>query len=189
MELSQVQNFELARAPIRNYFLDDKSHQVITIVGKSPAEVYAFWTDLENFPRFMKDITEVTHVSEGKSHWVFQLKSGFKVEWDAEIVEKREGIMLSWQSLPDSEVETKGSVWFTSAPRNEGTIVSLSMDYSVPGGKLTELLTKITAEDPNSLSKINLRRLKAYLETGEIPTTEGQSSGREETPAYHFGLN
>ncbi len=189
MELSQVQNFELARAPIRDYFLDDKSHQVITIFGKSPAEVYAFWTNLENFPLFMKDISEVVRISEGKSHWVFRLHSGLKVEWDAEIIDKKEGLMMSWQSLPDSEVETKGTVWFTHAPRNEGTIVSLSMDYSVPGGRLTELLTKLTAEDPNSLSKINLRRLKAYMETGEIPTTEGQSSGREESPAYDFVFN
>ena len=97
--------------------------------------------------------------------------------------------MISWRSLPDSEVETKGSVWFTHSPRNEGTIVSLGMAYSIPGGKLTELLTKITAEDPNSLSNLNLRRLKAYMETGEVPTTEGQVSGREETPAYDFGPN
>jgi uncharacterized membrane protein len=53
------------------------------------------------------------------------------------------------------------------------------MDYSVPGGKLTEFLTFFSGESPDILILTNLHRLKAFLETGEIPTTEGQSSGRE----------
>ena len=58
----------------------------------------------------------------------------------------------------------------------------MNMDYSVPGGKITELIAKMRGEDPDSLAIINLKRLKAFLETGEIATIEGQPSGREELP-------
>jgi len=53
------------------------------------------------------------------------------------------------------------------------------MTYHVPGGRLTELAGQAAGEDPYSLTLTNLRRLKAYLETGEIPTIEGQPSGRD----------
>jgi hypothetical protein len=54
------------------------------------------------------------------------------------------------------------------------------MAYSVPGGKLTELVTLMSGESPQVLTLTNLRRLKALMETGEIATVEGQPSGREE---------
>jgi uncharacterized membrane protein len=73
-----------------------------------------------------------------------------------------------------------GAVWFVEAPAGRGTIVRLSLNYSVPGGKFSEWVTKLNGEDPDSLILLNLRRLKALLETGEIPTIEGQPSGRED---------
>jgi hypothetical protein len=54
------------------------------------------------------------------------------------------------------------------------------MNYSIPGGKLTEWTTLFSGEDPDTLTITNLKRLKAFLETGEIPTTKGQTSGRKE---------
>ncbi|MES3037355.1 MAG: SRPBCC family protein [Bdellovibrionota bacterium] len=157
----------------------DKARQSVTI-KKTPAQVFAFWRNFENLPFFMKDLKEVTEISKKVSHWVVELKNGAKVEWDAEIIAEREDQMISWKSIGDSEVTQTGTVWFTEAPSNLGTVVQLAMNYSVPGGKVTELITKLSGEDPETLILTNLRRLKAYLETGEIPTTEGQPSGRDE---------
>lgn len=175
---------DLKKNPIkktkRGYLHDDDISKFSVTIGKTQAEIFAFWRDFKNLTLFMKDIKDIRIISAKKSHWTVALKSGLKAEWDAEITAERVNEMIAWKSLKGSEVETSGSVWFSPAPGDRGTVVSLIMDYSVPGGKLTELLTKITGEDPDSLAFINLRRLKAYLETGEIPTTEGQSSGREE---------
>jgi uncharacterized membrane protein len=157
----------------------EQSRHSVTI-RKTPDEVFAFWRDFSNMPRFMKDITEVTVLSPTRSHWVVTLKHGPSVEWDAEIISERPGQMISWQSVGDSEVKQAGSVWFIKAPGDLGTIVRLSMNYTVPGGKLVEAATKLLGEDPDTLIIVNLRRLKAFLETGEIPTTEGQPSGRDD---------
>jgi len=40
-----------------------------------------------------------------------------------------------------------------------------------------DALVKILGKDPNFLMRQDLRRLKALIETGEIPTIEGQSHG------------
>jgi len=156
-----------------------KTHHSITI-RRSPSEVYEFWRNFENLPRFLKDVIDIQVLSPTRSHWKIKLKSGLTAEWEAIITDDEEGKQIAWESLADAEVETNGVVQFLKAPAHRGTIVVLSMNYEVPGGKLTEWSTFFTGEDPDTLTQINLKRLKAYLETGEFPTVEGQSSGRRE---------
>jgi uncharacterized membrane protein len=160
-------------------YSDDTSHYSVTI-GKPVEHVFEFFRNFENLSYFMKDLKDVKILSPKKSHWVIELEMGVSVEWDAEIVSERQNEMIAWKNVEGSEVETTGSVWFRPAPAGLGTIVSLLLDYKIPGGKVSEWLTKFMGEDPDSLSFINLRRLKAYLETGEIATIKGQASGRAE---------
>jgi uncharacterized membrane protein len=157
---------------------NDRKHVAVT-VGVPPEVAYLFFRDFENLPLFMKDLKSVEILSKTKSHWTVEVK-GIKVEWDAEITDERPGEMISWQSVEGSQVETSGTIWFSPAPQDLGTVIRLDLDYKIPGGKLTELLTKLSGEDPKSLAFTNLRRLKCYLETGEIATIDGQSSGRDE---------
>lgn len=159
---------------------NDKNRYSITIEDKSPIEVFNFWRNFKNLTLFMKGLSEIVITSPQKSHWVVKVKPGIIVEWDAKITQESLGEMISWQSLPDSQVSSKGTVYFTPATSGEGTQVTLSMDYTLPGGKLAELATTLVGESPDQLAQINLRRLKAYLETGEVPTTEGQPNGENE---------
>ncbi len=160
--------------------LRDKERIIHSItVGKKPEEVFTFWRHFENLAYFMKDIHRIEVSSPTRSHWEVQLKSGMRTEWDAEITEEIPGRSISWRSLDDSAVKTVGTVSFEPAPADLGTIVRLSIHYKVPGGKLTELAAFMTGETPDILVLTNLKRLKAFLETGEIATTEGQPNGKE----------
>lgn len=158
---------------------EERIHRSI-IIDRSPAEIYTFFRNFSNLPYFMKDLVALTVNSETMSHWVVQLEHGPKVEWDAEITEEKYAEMISWKTVGKTEVQQAGSIWFTKAPRNLGTIVRLHMAYSIPAGRVGKLATQLVGEDPDSILLTNLSRLKAYLETGEVPTTKGQPSGREE---------
>lgn len=158
----------------------ERARQAITI-NKPRAEVFRFFRDFKHLPLFMKDLSHIDKKSETLSRWTVQLKNGLKVQWDAEIIAERVNEMISWRSVGhESEVHQAGSVWFLEAPYGRGTIVRLAMNYKVPGGRLTELAAKLTGEDSENLIHTNLRRLKSFLETGEIPTVTGQPSGRDE---------
>jgi uncharacterized membrane protein len=157
---------------------DDMSRYAVT-VAVPPAEAFAFFRDLENLPTFMKDIKSVEVLSEKKSHWVAQTGAGPTAEWDSEITSERAGEMIAWMSAKGSEVDTSGTIWFTPAPANLGTVISLALDYKIPGGKLAEWFTYFTGDNPEELIMVNLKRLKAVLETGEFATIEGQPSGRD----------
>jgi uncharacterized membrane protein len=148
-------------------------------ISSTPKELFRIWRDFENLPRFMENLESVTKLDETRSHWVANGPGGKKVEWDAEIYNEKENEMIAWRSLPGSDVTNAGSVHFEEAP-GHGTYVKVVLNYNPPGGKAASLLAKLFGKEPGQLIEQNLRRLKQLVETCEIPTTEGQSSGRQQ---------
>jgi uncharacterized membrane protein len=125
----------------------------------------------------MQQVQSVTQTGDGISHWIVKTSHDRTLEWDARLIEDKPGQMLSWQSLDGADVDNAGSVWFTPATGGRGTVVKVSMKYSPPGGKFGTVLAKLFGDDFEKEMSEDLFRLKSLLETGEIPTTEGQSRG------------
>ena len=71
-------------------------------IQKTPQELYRFWRNLENLPRFMEHLHSVNVLNDRISHWVARGPAGFKVEWDAEIVNDIENQLIGWRSLQGS---------------------------------------------------------------------------------------
>jgi uncharacterized membrane protein len=147
-------------------------HTAFTI-DKPRAELYSFWRQLENLPRFMKNLIEVTDLGNGRSHWVGKSALGLKAQWDAEIVEEREGQFLSWRSLPGSMISNAGTVSFEDSPSGRGTIVRVTMDVGTGLGKVASKLGGANQQEVRE----DLRRFKELMETGEVATTDGQPHG------------
>jgi uncharacterized membrane protein len=146
-------------------------------IDRPREELYAFWRRLENLPRFMKHLDEVIDVGGGCSHWVGKSPLGFRVEWDAEIIEEREGQLLSWRSLPGSRIRNAGTVLFEGATGGRGTVVRVSLELLAAGNVLGQAVGKVLAPITEQQVREDLRRFKQLMETGEIPTTEGQPTG------------
>jgi uncharacterized membrane protein len=143
-------------------------------IDRSPEEIYSFWRQLENLPRFMKHLESVTQKGGGISHWVVKTLYDKTFEWDARLIEDKPGQMISWQSLEGADVDNAGSVWFTPATGRRGTVVKVSMKYSPPGGKLGALIGKLFGDSAEKQVAEDLFRLKSLLETGETPTAGSQ---------------
>jgi len=140
-------------------------------------EVFAFWRDLGNLPRFLRHLTRVDQRDERRSHWVARGPAGTRFEWDAEIVFEQPNSHLAWQSVAGSEIGNAGTVLFSPAPGDRGTEVIVTLEYDAPGGKLGSFAARLFGEDPQETIREDLRRMKSLLETGEIPTVAGQSHG------------
>jgi uncharacterized membrane protein len=146
-------------------------------VNKPAQEVFRFWRDFENFPRFMAHVESVRATSDTVSHWVAKGPAAKSVAWDAEIVEERPGSLISWRSLPGADVENSGSVRFVPAPGNRGTEIQVELRYSPPGGTIGATLAKLFGEEPATQLADDLRRCKQVLETGEVVVSEGSPRG------------
>jgi len=132
-------------------------------------EVYAFWRQLDNLPRFMRHVESVTVQDDLHSHWVVKTVGGKTMEWDAEIIEQRQDEMISWRSAPGADVDNAGSVWFTSVPGGQGTMLRVELKYVPPAGKAGAAIAKAFGRDADAEIEENLHRLKSLLETGQVP--------------------
>jgi uncharacterized membrane protein len=148
-------------------------------IERSPWDLYQFWRNFENLPRFMEHLESVTVIDEKRSHWVAKAPAiaGGKVEWDAEIINDEPNTLVAWRSLENANVDNAGSVRFVPGPEGRGTEVRVVIDYIPPGGRIGMWVAKLFGEEPSQQIREDLRRFKRLMETGEIPTTQGQPKG------------
>jgi uncharacterized membrane protein len=150
-----------------------------TVTINAPQEqVYAFWRNFENLPRFMHNLESVEVHDGTHSRWVAKGPAGTTVDWEAEIINEVPHELIGWRSIDGSQIDNAGSVNFKSAG-DRGTEVKVVLRYDPPAGVFGAAVSKILGEDPAVNVREDLRRLKMLLETGEIATTEGQSTGRK----------
>lgn len=145
-------------------------------ITKPRAEVYAFWRKLSNLPRFMRHLEQVREIDGSTSEWTAKAPAGRQVCWKAEILEDNPNESIWWRSLDGSDVPNEGTVTFEDAPGGRGTIVRVDLTYLPPAGVIGALFAKIMGEEPHGQIEDDLRRLRSILETGEVPTTDGQPS-------------
>jgi len=150
------------------------------IIDKSPEELFRFWREFENLPRFMTHLESVTNISLKRSHWKAKGPVGSTLEWDAEIFNEKPNELIAWRSL-EGEVTNAGSVHFQPAVGERGTLLRVVLNYNAPGGKVSALLAKLFGREPGQMIEEDLRRLKQVLETGEIASIEGQPSARTQS--------
>ena len=147
-------------------------------IHKPVQEVFAFWRDLTNLPRFMAHLEEVQVLDGGRSRWRAKAPAGMHVEWEAEMVEDRPGTSIGWCSLPGADVANWGRVTFREAPRKRGTEVHVELHYDPPAGSLGYLLAKLFGEEPTQQVGDDLHRLKQVLEIGEVVRSDAAPEGR-----------
>ncbi len=132
-------------------------------------EVYRFWSNLENLPRFTNYLDEVIDLGNGRSRWIAKGPAGMRVKWEAEIINRIENKVIGWQSLPGGDVVTAGSVNFDTVRNGRSTQVSVHFQYAPPAGRAGSMIATVFGREPSQTVREDLRRLKQLLEAGEFP--------------------
>ena len=135
---------------------------------KAPVdEVYKFWRNFENFPRFMENVEEVRPLDAGgnRSHWKLKGPLGVTVEYDAEITQDDPGKSIGWHSVNKTEgndMGTSGNVTFAEA--DGYTVVHVTMQwYDPPAGAVGEAASRVL-QDPDDMLDKDLHRFKEMVE-------------------------
>jgi uncharacterized membrane protein len=150
---------------------------VRAVTIRQPAKrLYDFWRDLSNLVQVIHHPVTITTRSMEESHWVVSAPFGH-VEWDSLVINDKPGELIAWRSRDGGDVDNAGSVRFEEAPGDEGTEVTVALEYDPLGGKLGAVVAKFTRDSAGSQVYDALHRFKALMEAGEIPTIEGQSVG------------
>ncbi len=147
-------------------------------INRPVVEVYRFWRNFENLPRFMDHLESVTVIDENRSHWVAKGPAGTSVEWDAVIHNEIDDELIAWRSLPGSEVNNAGSVHFTPTANGTGTEVRVVLSYEPPAGKVGAAVARLLGEEPSKQVDDDLRRFKQVMDSGDIVAGTRPNAGR-----------
>ena len=145
------------------------------LINKSPEELYRYWRQFENLPRFMENLVSVKTEGGQRSHWVVKTIGNAEISWDAEIVNDVPNELIAWRTVENSDVDHAGSVRFEGTER--GTTVKVNMEYRPPAGKVGVGLAKLFGQEPRQMIENDLRRFKQLMESGEVMSVQGQSHG------------
>jgi uncharacterized membrane protein len=147
------------------------------IVNATPEEVYQFWRNFENLPRFMRHVDSVTELGDGRSHWKVKGPAGAEVEWDATIVADVPNEVITWRTTENADVDHAGAVRFERAAGGRGTIVKVNIEYNPIGGVLGATVAKLFGEEPEQQLDDDLRRFKQVIEVGEVVVSDATLLG------------
>jgi len=145
------------------------SGRTVTI-NRPRAELYAFWRDFSNLPRFMHNVEAVREEGD-LTVWTIRGPAGSRLTLRTRIVADREGEEIAWRSVEGSEIDTTGKVMFRDAPGGRGTEVEAVVAYVPPAGEVGRLVAKIFQREPRVQGRREMKRFKMLMETGEVATS------------------
>jgi uncharacterized membrane protein len=139
--------------------------QKVINVNAPVGQVWALWSNYENFPRFMAHLKEVRR-QNGQSHWVAAGPAGVPIEWDAITTASVPNELIAWKSVEGAPVENAGTVRFRPNP-DGSTQVDIKLTYNPPGGALGHAAASLLGADPKRAMDEDMVRLKSLLEEGK----------------------
>ncbi|WP_119791881.1 SRPBCC family protein [Flavobacterium anhuiense] len=140
--------------------------RVNSVINKPVNEVYAFWRNLENLPKFMNHLDSVRPASSTISEWTAKGPGGIgKISWNAEIIRDEKDKLLSWNSIEGSSIKNAGKVIFK--PKGKATELDVTISYHAPLGIAGESAAKLLNPYFEKLVKDDISNLKVYLETNQ----------------------
>lgn len=151
--------------------------QSITVDG-SPEELAEYWRDPEQLSEIVGHFASVRQDETEVQHWHVEGPRGLSASWESRLVEDRPEQLLRWTSVEGSSIPNEWSVWFKPSPAEDVTEVTLRVDFQPPGGPVGGMALERLGLVPKTLVGKALHRFKSLAETGEIPTLEGNPSGR-----------
>jgi uncharacterized membrane protein len=138
------------------------------LINRPRAELFGFWRDFGNLPRFMSNVEAVRFLSETRTEWTIRAPLGQEVTVETEITAIVDGVSIAWASTEGSQIETRGEVSFADAPGGRGTVVTAEIAYKPPAGDVGRMVAKLFGAEPNIQARHELKRFKMLMEAGEI---------------------
>lgn len=133
-------------------------------------EVFAFWSEYENFPKFMSRVLDVRMSDRAPrlSHWTVAGPAGVPVSFDAETTRVIPNEMIAWRTLPGTPVAHAGIVRF-DRELDGSTRVHIRMSYNPPAGWFGHEIASFFGADAKQSMDEDLVRMKTLIETGKAP--------------------
>ncbi|MBC7915663.1 MAG: DUF2892 domain-containing protein [Pyrinomonadaceae bacterium] len=141
------------------------------IVDRPRDEVYSFWRNFENLPRFMKHLNSVTELDGTRSNWIANIPNDLlKIKWTAEITREEQNRYIGWNSVEGSMIDNAGKVEFNDAINGVGTELNVEINYFPPAGSIGLGVAKLLNGLFEKMVKEDITNFKHYVEGEDYQT-------------------
>lgn len=139
-------------------------------------DVFRYWSNFENFPKFMQNVEDIRMTGQDMSHWKVKGPLGTSVEFDAKTTEMTPERGIGWNTV-NGQVMTSGEARFEETGSGN-TRVEVTMNYAdPPGGKIGEAVADILS-NPEKNVREDLQNFARIVERGELGGSGSQTPSR-----------
>ena len=139
-------------------------------------EVFAFYRDFRNLPKFLGDVMAIEPTGPALSRWTIEGFFGIRVHWTTEVTEERMNELIRYETATSSATKTHWEIYFSPGAEPGETQVREVM--KAPGGRLVTDALALIGKLPAQEVSANLHRLKQLMETGRVTDKTYAVSGK-----------
>jgi uncharacterized membrane protein len=132
------------------------------VIDRKVSDIYQFWRNLANLPRFIDHLDSVEDLGKGHNRWSIKTLVG-ELSWESEIVEDKEDEVIRWRSVPGARVINSG--FLKLKPESDATEAVVEIHYIPPKEHDSFLEDKVLEAIADVQLKDDLRNLKRIMES------------------------
>jgi uncharacterized membrane protein len=153
-----------------------KMIEASVLIRKPREEVFGFYRDFRNLPRFLGDVMAVEQVDPTASRWTVQGPLGVRLAWTVKVTEERTDELIRYETVSLPLLATHWEINFAPGPQVGETEVREVM--KAPLGGLGRAALALIRRFPDKEVAANLNRLKELMETGRVTDTSYSVAGK-----------
>jgi uncharacterized membrane protein len=148
------------------------------VVARPRRELFAFWRDFTNAPKFMANVASVTEVDSLSSVWTVTAPAGGATEWEMLVTDEEADRLIAWSTSGNTPVTYSGRIEFEDAAVQSdtvqdptgsvGTQVTATVRHEEHAGLVETLIEAVSGShepaEPPVQSSADLTRFKEYME-------------------------
>src|SRR5215510_2778833 len=155
---------------------DENTIEARVTIQRPVGEVFSFYRDFRNLPRFLGDVMAIEQTGPATSRWTIQGPLGIRANWIIKVTEERTNELIRYQTVASPGLKTYWEIHFT--PGSEARTTEVREVMKVPLGRLGRAALALIGKFPAEEVSSNLRRLKEVMETGRVTDTSYSVAGK-----------
>jgi uncharacterized membrane protein len=154
----------------------DKAVEATVVIQRPVADVFSFYRDFENLPRFLGDVMATERIGPATFRWTIGGPLGIRLRSTIRLTEERTNELIRYETTAVPGMRTHWAVHFAAGPGPGWTEVHEVL--KTPFGRLGHAALTLVGKPPAEEVAANLRRLKQVIETGEVTDTDHAVAGK-----------
>ena len=154
--------------------MGDNVVEASVTIGRRVEDVFAFYRDFTNLPKFLGDVMAIEPTGPDTTRWTIQGPLGIKAHWTIQVTEERANELIRYHTVSSPGLTTYWDVYFTRASNETRVREVMRMPLGGLGLAALALIGKFPAKEESA----NLHRLKQLLETGRVTDTSYAVAGK-----------